>query len=109
MRLEFSFRDYLRLQNPETHSFYISFMNRVKSILSGTSSSRPLWHFAKNVNSYFASSSFPPLVSPDGTTAVLTSSKAELFAQTFASNSTLDDSELFLLLQLPSTHLCLKL
>src|ERR1700755_1621115 len=46
----------------------------------------------KNVNSNFDSSSFPPLISSDATTAVLPSSKAELFAQTFASNSTLDDS-----------------
>src|ERR1700755_404019 len=55
----------------------------------------PLAHsgiLQKNVNSNFASSSFPPLVSYDGTTAVLPSSKAELFAQTIASNSTLDDS-----------------
>ncbi|KAL7647709.1 UNVERIFIED_CONTAM: hypothetical protein RMT77_001318 [Armadillidium vulgare] len=46
----------------------------------------------KNVNSNFASSSFPSLVSSDVTIAVLPSSKAELFAQTFVSNSTLDDS-----------------
>src|ERR1700755_794677 len=45
----------------------------------------------KNVNSNFASSSFLPLVSSDGTTPVLLSSKAELFAQTFDSNSPLDD------------------
>src|ERR1700755_82831 len=82
-----AFIDYRRLQTPETHATYISFRN-----LSGSSSSRPFWHFAKNVNSNFASSSFSPLVSSDGTTAVLPSSKAELFAQTFASNSTLDDS-----------------
>ncbi|KAL7643877.1 UNVERIFIED_CONTAM: hypothetical protein RMT77_005883 [Armadillidium vulgare] len=101
------FRDYRRLQTPETHSTYISSRNRAKSILrdtknsflgrkcnnlSGSSSSRPFWHFAKNVNSNFASSSFPPLVSSDGTTAILPSTKAELFAHTFASNSTLDDS-----------------
>src|SRR6201990_1278614 len=48
--------------------------------------------FEKNVNSNFASFSFPPLVSSDGSTAVLPSFKAELFVQTFASNSTLDDS-----------------
>src|ERR1700755_981714 len=102
-----AFRDYRRLQTPETHSTYISSRNRAKSILrdtknsfirrkcnnlSGSSSSRPFWHFAKNVNSNFASSSFSSLVSSDGTTAILPSTKAELFAQTFASNSTLDDS-----------------
>src|SRR6201990_2957004 len=106
-RRDAAFREYRRLQTPETHSLYISSRNRAKSILrdtknsflrrkfnnlSGSSSSRPFWHFAKNVNSNFASSSFPPLVSSDGPTAVLPSSKAELFAQTFASNSTLDDS-----------------
>src|ERR1700755_1629776 len=47
-------------------------------------SSQPFW--------YFASSSFPPLVSSDGTNTVLPSSKAEFFVQTFVSNSTLDDS-----------------
>ncbi|KAL7634069.1 UNVERIFIED_CONTAM: hypothetical protein RMT77_015397 [Armadillidium vulgare] len=106
-RRDAAFRDYRRLQTPETHATYISSRNRAKSILrntknfflhlkcnklSGSTSSRPFWHFAKNVNSNFSSSSFPPLVSSDGTTAVLPSSKAELFAQTFASNSTLDDS-----------------
>ncbi|KAL7641293.1 UNVERIFIED_CONTAM: hypothetical protein RMT77_008431 [Armadillidium vulgare] len=106
-RRDAAFRNYRRLQTPESHATYISSRNRAKSILrdtknsflrrkcnnlSGSSSSRPFWHFAKNVNSNFASSSFPPLVSSDGTTAVLPSSKAELFAQTFASNSTLDDS-----------------
>src|ERR1044072_4676691 len=73
-----AFRDYRRLQTPETHSTYISSRNRAKSILrdtknsflrrkcnnlSGCSSSRPFCHFAKNVNSNFASSSYPPLVS----------------------------------------------
>ncbi|KAL7647645.1 UNVERIFIED_CONTAM: hypothetical protein RMT77_001245 [Armadillidium vulgare] len=106
-RRDAAFRVYRRLQTPETHATYISSRNRAKSILrntknsflrlkcnnlSGSTSSRPFWHFAKNVNSNFASSSFPPLVSSDGTTAVLPSSKSELFAQTFASNSTLDDS-----------------
>ncbi|KAL7629919.1 UNVERIFIED_CONTAM: hypothetical protein RMT77_019962 [Armadillidium vulgare] len=106
-RRDAAFRDYRLLQTPETHATYISSRNRAKSILRNTknsflrlkcnnlscsTSSRPFWHFAKNANSNFASSSFPPLVSSDGTTAVLPSSKAELFAQTFASYSTLDDS-----------------
>ena len=110
-----AFRDYRRLQTPETHSTYISSRNRAKCIfrdtknsfllrkcnnLSGSSSSRPFWHFAKNVNSNFASSSFPPLVSSDGTTAILSSSKAILLDQTLAPNSTLDDS---VAIPLPST------
>ena len=50
-----------------------------------------------------------PLVSSDGTTAILHSTKAELFAQTFASNSTLDDSRAVPSPSTPPTHLCLKL
>ena len=57
-----AFRDYRRLQTPETHATYISSRNRAKSILrntknsflrrkcnnlSGSSSSRSFWHFAK--------------------------------------------------------------
>ena len=61
---------------------------------------KPFLAFFKNVNSNFASFSFPSLVPSDGTTAVLPSS--ELFAKT------LSIPELFLLLQLPPTHLCLK-
>src|ERR1700755_3178855 len=106
-RRDVTFTDYRRLQTPETHATYISSQNRAKSILrntknsflrrkcynlSGSSSSRSFWHFAKNVNSNFASSSFPPLISSDGTTGVLPSSEAELFAQTFASNLALNDS-----------------
>ncbi len=52
-------------------------------------------------------SSFPPLLNPDGSTAVSSISKAELFSQTFCNNSTLDDSGIFLRLIPPPTHLCL--
>ena len=38
------------------------------------------------------SSYFPPLLQPNGSTDVSSFSKAELFAQTFATNSTLDDA-----------------
>jgi hypothetical protein len=106
-RRDTAFRNYRRLLTPETHALYISARNLAKSTLrktkdsfirkkcnnlSGSTSSRSFWHFAKNVNSNFASSSFPPLINSDGSTAVLPSTKAELFAQTFASNSTLDES-----------------
>src|SRR6201990_2644714 len=106
-RSDAAFREYRRFQTPETHFTYISSRNRAKSILrnftnsflrrkcnnlSGYSSSDPFWHFGKNVNSNFASSSFPPLVSSDGTTDILPPPKTERFAQTFVSNSTLDDS-----------------
>src|ERR1044072_1893142 len=103
-RRDAAFRDYRHLQTSETHATYILSRNRAKSILrdtknyflrrkynylSGSSSSHPFWHFAKNVNSNFASSSFCPLESSDVITAVLPSSKDELFSQTFAPNSTL--------------------
>ena len=51
-------------------------------------SSRGFWHLANN----FTSSSFPPLLQPDSSTAIFSFSKAELFAQTLATNSTLDDT-----------------
>ncbi len=40
----------------------------------------------------FNSLSFPPLITSDGSTAVTSISEAELFAQHFSKNSTLDDS-----------------
>ena len=49
-------------------------------------------HLANNISNNFTSSSFPPLLKPDGATAVSSFSKAELFAQTFAANSTLVDT-----------------
>ncbi len=54
--------------------------------------SRDFWHLAKKISSNFTSSSFPPLLNPDGSTAVSSISKAELFSQTFSNNYTLDDS-----------------
>ena len=98
---------HLRFQTNESHANYISLRNHAKATLrlaknsfirrkcnnlSGSSSSRSFWHLAKSINSNFTSSSFPPLQLPDGSTAVLPSSKAEVFAQTFASNSNLNDS-----------------
>ncbi|MPC30584.1 hypothetical protein E2C01_023852 [Portunus trituberculatus] len=59
-----------------------------------SNSPRAFWHLAKNISNNFTSSSFPPLFHPDGTTAIYSVSKAELFSQTFAHNSTLDDSGL---------------
>ena len=48
----------------------------------------------KNISNNFTSSSFRPLVQPDGTIAISSISKAELFTQTFDKNSTLNDSGL---------------
>ena len=102
-----AYRKYRRLQTPESRSSYISCRNRAKTVIrlakdsflrdkcnivSGSSSSRAFWHLAKNISSNFASSSFPPLHSSDGSVAVLPSAKAELLAEVFAVNSTLDDS-----------------
>ena len=62
--------------------------------LSRYNSPRDFWHLAKNLTNNFTSSSFPPLVQPDCTNAISSISKTALFAQTFADNSTLDDSGL---------------
>ena len=96
---------YLSLPSPE---LYISARNHAKSVLqlaknsfiqrkcqnlSRYNSPRDFWHLAKNINN-LTSSSFPPLVQPDGINAISSIFKAELFAQTFPKNSTLHDSGL---------------
>ena len=63
-------------------------------MLAAANSPRDFWHLAKNISNNFTFSSFPRMSHPDGSTAVSSISKAELFAQTFAHNSTLDDSGL---------------
>ncbi|MCP4269761.1 MAG: hypothetical protein GY777_30010, partial [Candidatus Brocadiaceae bacterium] len=42
-------------------------------------------------NNFNTTSSFPPLFYPDGSVAIFSSDKAQLFAQTFYSSSNLDD------------------
>ena len=64
-----------------------SFFNRKCHNLSKFNSFRNFWHLANNI-----SNNFTPLLQPDGSTAVSSFSKAELFAQTFATNSSLDDT-----------------
>ena len=66
-----------------------SFINRNCQNRISSSSTRDFWHLAKNISSNFTFSSFPPLFYPDGTTAVSSIPKAEIFAQTFAKISTL--------------------
>ncbi|MPC49000.1 hypothetical protein E2C01_042787 [Portunus trituberculatus] len=73
-----------------------SFIKRKCQNLSNFNSSRDFWHLAKNYSNNLISLTFPPLFHPDDTTAVSSVSKAELFFQTFANDSTLDDSGLFL-------------
>ena len=91
----------------ETHALYMYARNHAKYILeltknsfintrchnlSYSNSARDFWQLANNISNNFASSSFPPLLQLDGSTVVSFYTKAELFAQNFAANSTLDDT-----------------
>ncbi|MPC54134.1 hypothetical protein E2C01_048041 [Portunus trituberculatus] len=80
-------------QDEDDHTIHDKFSN--------SNSARDFWYLAKNINN-LASSSFPPLFHPDGTTAISSVSKAEVFSQTFANNSTMDDSGLVPPSPLPS-------
>ena len=97
---------YCRHPSAETHALYISARNHAKSILqltinsfinrkcqnlSNSDSSRDFWHLTNNISNNFTSS-FPPLLQPDGSTAVSSFSKAKPLAQTFGTNSILDDN-----------------
>ena len=98
---------YRSCPSAETHALYIVVRNHAKFIIQLTKnslinrkcqnlfnsySSRDFWHLANNISNNFTFTSFPPLLQPDGSIAVSSFSKAELFAQTFATNSTLDDT-----------------
>ena len=104
---EAAHKRYRSLPSAENHSLYISAQKHAKSVLQQAKSSfihkkcqnlhssqspKDFWHLSKSISHNFASSSFPPLSQPDGNFAVSSISKAELFSQTFAVNSTLDDS-----------------
>ena len=52
--------------------------------------SRSFWSLAKAVGRNFTNSSFPPLSKSDGTLATTSQEKANIFAEMFAANSTLD-------------------
>ncbi len=95
------------LQAPEDHALYISVQNHTKYILRLTKtsfinrkcanlcssdSSKNFWQMTKSVSNNLTFSSFPPLLNPDGSTAVTSISKTELFTQTFSADSTLDNS-----------------
>ncbi|MPC43513.1 hypothetical protein E2C01_037162 [Portunus trituberculatus] len=60
------------------------FINRKFQNLSKSYSPRNFWHLAKYISNNFTSSSIPPLFHTDGTTAISSVPKAELFSQTFA-------------------------
>ena len=68
------------------------FINRKCQRLSNSNSSRDFWNLANNITKNFTSSFFLPLLQSDGPTAVSSFSKTELSAQTFATNSNLDDT-----------------
>ena len=104
---EEAYKRYKRLQTNESRLLYVSARNRCKSVLrlaknhfihtkcnelANSSSSSSFWNLAKNLSNNFSSTSFPPLSNPDGSVAASSSDKAELLANTFASNSSLDDS-----------------
>ena len=73
---------YLSLPSPDTHALYVSTRNYAKSVLHldkkiiinkicqhlfSSNSPCDFWHLAKNIFHNFSSSSFPPLLHPDGT------------------------------------------
>ena len=71
-----------------------SFVNRINNkIALCQTGSRSFWSLAKVVSQNFCHSSFPPLKNNSGSSSCTPSSKANLFASTFASNSNLDDQE----------------
>ena len=97
-------KQYRSYPSAETHALFISARNHAIFIfqltknsfidrkLQNLSYSRDFWHLANNIFNNFTSSFFPSLLQPDSSTTVSFFSKAELFAQTFATNSTLDDT-----------------
>ena len=68
-------------------------MNKKCQKLSNSNSSRDIWHLCNNISKKITSSSFPPILQPDGSTAVSSFSKAKLFAKAFATNSILNHIE----------------
>ncbi|MPC68275.1 hypothetical protein E2C01_062473 [Portunus trituberculatus] len=105
---------YLSLPSPESCALYISAQNHAKSILK---LAKHMFIKKKNIKIFQTltplvtsgiwpktSSSFPPLFHPDGTTAISSASKAELFSQTSANNSTSGDSGLVPPSPLPSDY-----
>ena len=71
-----------------------SFANRINNkIALCQTGCRSFWSLAKVVSQNFCHSSFPPLKNNSGSSSCTPSSKANLFASTFASNSNLDDQE----------------
>ena len=75
---------------PNLQPTKISFINSQN--LTNSSSFRDFWHLSNNISNNFTSSAFSDLLQSDGSTAISSFSKAELFIQTVAINSTLDST-----------------
>ena len=76
--------------NHSKSSFVKCINNKIASCRIGSCS---FWPLAKVVSQNFCHSSFPPLKNNSGSSSYTPSSKANLFASTFASNSNLDDQD----------------
>ena len=71
-----------------------SFVKRINNkFASCQTGSRSFWSLAKVVSQNFCPSCFPPLKNNSGLSSCTPSSKTNLFASTFASNSNLDDQD----------------
>ena len=101
------FKEWKRLQTQHSRASFIhsrnictktiknsksSFVKRINNkIASCQAGSRSFWSMAKVVSQNFCQSSFPPLKNNYGSSSTTPSSKTNLFASVFASNSNLDD------------------
>ena len=101
------FKEWKRLQTQHSRTFFIqsrntcsktiknaksSFVQRINSkIASCQAGSCSFWSMAKVVSQNSCQSSFPPLKNNSDSSSTTPSSKANLFASIFASNSNLDD------------------
>ena len=101
------FKEWKRLQTQHSRTSFIqshntcsktiknaksSFLQRINNkIASCQASSRSFWSMTKVVSQNFCQSSFPPLKNNSDSSSTTPSSKANLFASVFASNSNLDD------------------
>ena len=90
-------------------TYQMSSVSGKRVIVERSTSPLDVLHLAKIISNNFTSSSFPSLVQLDGTNAISFISKAELFAQTFAKNPTLDDSGLVTPSPTPSDNFMLPI
>nr|CAH7732737.1 unnamed protein product [Callosobruchus chinensis] len=61
-----------------------------QKVMSRPNGSRSFWTLAKQIEGNSSRSSFPPITCADGTVATAFKDKAEVYAKTFAANSTLN-------------------